>query len=132
MALQAALAAPFIIKGSASRLRRDSLTLKCLAYESLRLVQNSGINKLPFSKRIQKPLCQSALTVVLIKPPQVSALGPGISQTYFCLIRNFSRKDFWQAPIFANCYGLMVESFLTKHSLALSYYWYFQAVPVLK
>ncbi len=42
MTLRAALTAPFIIKGSASRLRRDGLALKCLAYESLRLVQNPG------------------------------------------------------------------------------------------
>jgi hypothetical protein len=34
----------FVIKGSASRHRRDSLALKCLAYESLRLVQNPGIS----------------------------------------------------------------------------------------
>ena len=42
MILQIALTAPYVIKGSASRHRRDSLALKCLAYESLRLVQNPG------------------------------------------------------------------------------------------
>jgi hypothetical protein len=32
-----------VIKGSASRLRRDILTLECFAYESLRLAPNSGV-----------------------------------------------------------------------------------------
>jgi hypothetical protein len=36
----------FVIKGSASRLRRDSLTLKCLAYESLRLARRVKINEI--------------------------------------------------------------------------------------
>ena len=38
-----------VIKAEASRYQRDSLSLKCLAYESLRLVQNSGTLKLDYT-----------------------------------------------------------------------------------
>ncbi|MEJ2286096.1 MAG: hypothetical protein P8X85_21170, partial [Desulfobacterales bacterium] len=60
MILQIALTAPYVIKGSASRHRRDSLALKCLAYESLRLVQNPGENSsrpVPAQIKFDVPAC---------------------------------------------------------------------------